>query len=533
VSSSGQGSDGDSPSVDERPLCPSPRRGRWTAVATSVLAQPGKVFAVAFVIVFLNISAWSLATPLFASPDEPAQVIHAAALVRGQLIGTPIHGSSSAYTAVTVPALIADGNRYPSCFAFKISVPASCAEPLTTSTKEVVTTTYVGRYPPLYYALVGIPSLLTVSTTGIYLMRIVSAIICALFIALAVMCVTAWSRRPLLLVGVLLAVTPMTLFLGGVVNPSGPEICSAICVWTSGCVLVLERADAPPRGLVVVLMASTVALVLSRGLSPLWVLFIVLLLALLGGHRASLQLLRGRAMRVPIIVVIGSVVAAVVWIVLAHANDLTPVGAVVPAHVGTGSLALSILGDTGSWVQHMIGVFGWLDTPSPLATYLIWYAAVGFVALCALGCSAPRGAVALLVLTALVVLVPVILSFEQAHRLGIIWQGRYIMPMAVGIPILATALSDGVGALGQFRSRMAVVICITLGIGEFAAFFTAQRRYASGLPGPLFPESGTWSPPTGNGLMTLWSLVASALLVGSIALVVCRFGADDGSPQVR
>ncbi|HXY45618.1 MAG TPA: hypothetical protein VEH29_15635, partial [Acidimicrobiales bacterium] len=74
-----------------------------------MLAQPGKVFAVAFVIVFLNISAWSLATPLFASPDEPAQVIHAAALVRGQLIGTPIHGSSSAYTAVTVPALIADG----------------------------------------------------------------------------------------------------------------------------------------------------------------------------------------------------------------------------------------------------------------------------------------------------------------------------------------------------------------------------------------------------------------------------------------
>ena len=73
----------------------------------AVLSSPLRVFTVSFVLVFLNMAAWSLASPLFSSPDEPAHVVHAVALDHGQLIGTPVGGSSSAITAVTVPASIA------------------------------------------------------------------------------------------------------------------------------------------------------------------------------------------------------------------------------------------------------------------------------------------------------------------------------------------------------------------------------------------------------------------------------------------
>ena len=231
-------------------------------------------------------AAWSLASPLFSSPDEPAHVVHAVALDHGQLIGTPVGGSSSAITAVTVPASIADSGRYSDCFRFRISVPASCARPLTTDSRAVESTTSAGRYPPLYYAIVGIPSLVSESTGGIYAMRLVSAALSALFVALAFMSICAWSRRTFMLVGVLLAVTPMTLFMGGVVNPNGPEICAALCMWTAGLVLVLERAEAPPRGLVIVLTASAVVLMLSRGISPLWVVLILVVLAILAGRRA-------------------------------------------------------------------------------------------------------------------------------------------------------------------------------------------------------------------------------------------------------
>ena len=126
-------------------------------------------------------------------------------------------------------------------------MPASCRDRFTTSnTRGDGTNTSAGRYPPLYYAIVGIPSLVSDSTGGIYAMRLVDAALSALFVALALTSICVWSRRRFMLVGVLLALTPMTLFLGGVVNPNGPEICAALCMWTAGLILVLERADDPP-----------------------------------------------------------------------------------------------------------------------------------------------------------------------------------------------------------------------------------------------------------------------------------------------
>jgi Predicted membrane protein (DUF2142) len=486
---------------------------------------------VAFVLIFLNMSAWSLATPLFASPDEPTHVVRAVALVRGQLIGNPIPGSLGAYSLVTVPALYAEGNHFP-CYAFKTKVPASCARPLAVNTKSVLTTTYVGHYPPLYYVIVGIPSLLTVSPTGIYLMRLVSAALCALFVALALMSVIAWSRRPLLLVGVLLAATPMTLFLAGMVNPNALEICAAICVWTSGFILLVERADAPPRGLLVVVTVSTVVLVLCRSLSPAWAVLIFLCLSSLLGWRRWVKLLRKQSLRVPIAIVTVAFLAAVSWIVAAHALVELPVSK-VPANEKSGTLLLAIIGNTGGWIRQMIGVFGWLDTPAPLATHLVWIAATGFVLLCALGTSRRRGILALLALTAAVLLIPVVIAYREAHSLGIDWQGRYILPLAVGIPILATALITGLDAISRFRSRIAVVLCVAIGIGDFAAFITAQRRYATGLPGPLLPLGGRWRPPLGNGVMTLWSLLATALLVGAIAFVVSRPRTNDEAASLQ
>ena len=512
--------------TDEHPA-PLPSRERWVAAATSVLTRPRKVFAVAFVLVFLNMAAWSLATPLFAAPDESAHVIHAAAVVRGQIIGTPVRGSP--ITSVTVSAFVADGVVDPLCFLFKTGVPASCAPPLTTNTKPVVTTTSVGRYPPLYYAVVGLPSLVTVSTTGIYLMRLVNAVMCALFIGLAVVCITTWSKRWFLLVGVLLALTPMVVYLGGVVNPNGPEVCEAVCVWTSGLVLVLERADAPPRGLVVIVAVSTSVLVLTRGLSPLWVVLILLILGFLAGRRRALDLLRMRSLKISLAIIAACGIAAVAWIIAAHSNSLAFGGPMLPAHEGSLDTLFNIFGYTGTWIQQMIGVFGYLDTPAPLATFFVWYVAIGFMVLLALSSSAPRSAIALLGLVAIVVLVPVVISYHGVHRFGIVWQGRYILPMAVGIPILSTALIDAAGAIARFRVRISVIFCICIGIGDFAAFFTSQRRYASGLPGPIDPAQGTWGPPLGNNLMTIWSLVATALLVAAVAFAVSRSQVDKTS----
>jgi Predicted membrane protein (DUF2142) len=480
-----------------------PRQGR------GLIARPWRVFVVVLVLAFLNMAVWSLATPFFASPDEPAQVARAVALVHGQLIGKTVKNSGNAITHVTIPKVYAAGSAYGSCFTFKDTVPASCAHRLTQSKTEVRSTTYVGRYPPLYYAIVGLPSLFTASGDGLYAMRLTSGLLNAVFLALGAFSIAAWSRSRFLLVGLLVAATPMTYFLGGVVNPSGLEITSAICLWCAGLVLVLERSDKPPPGLVAVVTVSAIALLLSRALSPLWVVGILLLLALLAGWRGLRALARARCVRWAVVPLVPAAAFAIGWIVVAHALDLLPVG--VKAKGSGTPLAAAILGDTGTWVQQMIGIFGWLDTLSPLLTYLFWYAAIGLFVLLALACARRRHSGALVLLILVVVFAPVAISYGQAHRLGVIWQARYIMPMAVGVPLMAVALVEHSPALREVRTRVATMVCGLLAVASFAAFAEALRRYVVGVKGPINYLQGHWHPPFGATTLTVAAFVVLAL----------------------
>ena len=75
-------------------------------------------------------------------------------------------------------------------------------------------------------------------------MRLVSAVITAALLASAITAVHR-SAAPLLLgVGLAVAVTPMVLFLGGLVNPSGPEIAAALAFWVCSLVLVSRPGPA-------------------------------------------------------------------------------------------------------------------------------------------------------------------------------------------------------------------------------------------------------------------------------------------------
>ncbi len=74
-------------------------------------------WAAGFLIVFTLLAAWSLATPRYAAPDEPAHAYRAASLVRGQLLGKPVNVPGDPRVVVQVPTtLTAVG---PGCFAFQ------------------------------------------------------------------------------------------------------------------------------------------------------------------------------------------------------------------------------------------------------------------------------------------------------------------------------------------------------------------------------------------------------------------------------
>jgi Predicted membrane protein (DUF2142) len=504
----------------------------WRAGTARLWCTPRRIFVTAFVLFFVTIATWSFATPFFASPDEPAHVSRAVALVHGQLIGHTIKSASNPLTIVRVPGLYVYGGAETSCFGFKPTVSASCSGPLRGTKRDISAQTYVGRYPPLYYAIVGLPSLASVSAGTLYAMRLMSALIGSMFLALAVMAIAVWSKSRFLLVAVLAATTPMTFFLASVVNPSGLEITSAVCLWSAGLVLVLEHADDPPKELIGVMVAGAVGLMLSRSLSPLWVVLILGLLAILGGKAVVFSIAKSRAALRSLFVLIPCGIFAVIWIVAAHALDLLPVGQRPSPNESHAHLVASIFGSTESWLQQMVGVFGWLDTVAPFVTNLAWYGVVGFILLLALSSGTRRQLLVLFLLVAIVIVVPVGISYNQAQRLGVIWQGRYIMPMAVGIPLLAVAIFERSGALAWLRPRLTTVCCVILTVGQLFAFGEALRRYTVGTTGPLNFLNGTWSPPGGTVFICLLEIVALVLLALMVRILVSNHRLWRATPPV-
>lgn len=237
-------------------------------------------------ILFCLSAAWSFATPIGAGQDEPAQLVKAASVARGEFVGSTPSGKSlalaarnglaycryvkfahvcnRAVTVVTVPQTFAN-LRIPACYRKRAKVPAGCAPGFSGSGQETMATTYVGRYPPLYYAIVGLPSLAWHSDVAVYLMRLLSGLLTALFVGLALALATVWSRSRMLTLAVAVTATPMVIILGSAVNPNGLEVATAICVWTGGLILVLERAGRPPTSLVAATAAAATVMVLTAG----------------------------------------------------------------------------------------------------------------------------------------------------------------------------------------------------------------------------------------------------------------------------
>lgn len=398
--------------------------------------RSSRSFIAAWLVTFCVLVAlgetWSLATPLGAAPDEPTQVIKAAAVVRGEWIGSKPPGKHhAALTEVREPATFANMGAQPTCYAFFNTHPAGCAPRLVASARTVTTTTYMGHYPPLYFLVVGWPSLVSSSRVAIYLMRLMSVVVNACFLAMAFACAYRWSSSRLLIGGLAIAVSPMVLFLSSVVNASSLEITAATAMWTAATVLVVDHPRYAPKALVAVLAVSTSVTASVRGLSPLWpVLVPVVLLPLIVGRVHLRDLFARRVVQGWGAFTLVAGVGAVAWVLLAHGLTVLRTG--LPPHGASSAyIARAVIGNYTFMVRQSIGYFGWLDTPSPSLTYLIWIgtASAGVVIAAITASRRALGALSMAILTS--ASVPFLLGFFTAHHDGLISQGRYFMPLTV------------------------------------------------------------------------------------------------------
>ncbi len=466
---------------------------------------------------------WSLATPLFGAPDEPEHVIRAVTEVHGQVLEPQAAHQLGGYTNVRVPATFASG-RQVGCYAFYRNDPANSAK-FATSHRDIKTVAEYGRYPPAYYAVVGLPSLVSSALRSVYVMRALAVVLVSALLAMGALSIATLPRRRIAAIGYAFAVTPMAVFLGSVVNPSGVEIAAGISLWASGTVLAVRSDGAIDPRLVRRVGIAGAALALCRQLGPLWVAIVVAVMVVLAGKAGTRRLAANRGVRVWGAVVLGAIAAQAVWLAVAGSVNLANLAGA--SHDPTSLVIRKSIGGSFSFFSQMIGNFGWLDTPTPTGVLVAWAFVLGLLVILGLAWSGRRAAGALAGVLALTVAVPIVLEAASAHSVGYVWQGRYGLPLAVGVPIVAGVLLSRTGNATALSGRVAAVAGAAFFFGQFFSLAQSMRRDMVGYNAKiLFVSHAAWSPPVPASLL----LVCFIVVLGAATIWLFRMPEPKRTP---
>jgi hypothetical protein len=499
---------------------------RGTRLLAGLTSTPRRVWLTTFVLATSLSAVWALSQPVLAGPDEPAHVVRADAIAHGLIGSEPrerlprvlrpvdddvrIVRAPEIYGSVVIPCFAHQRDLLPPCLRF--SGP--------TTDSDVAS--YEALQPPAYYAVVGLTSWLsTPGSRAVYMMRLVSAVLTGAFIATAFAAVRRSAAPRLLSTGVVIAITPMVLFLGGVVGPAGTEIAAAIAFWVCGLVLLSRAADRVERSLVTGAGIAGCVLALSRPLGPLWIGLIALALACVSSRTALRTVARSGRARVWAALVVAAMAVQVAWNVIAGPRDATLTGHVA-ANLSTVDQLADSFGATFGWYREMIGSFGWNETLTPTLTWVPWTAALGFLFFAALAWVARRCAGVLLALVAAVIVVPIVFELTPYHVDGGSWLGSSTLPLAVGVPILAAhGLTTTARGRDLLASRFVLAVGVIAGVGQFLAFAANLRRYTvGGSQDLLYWFHAQWDPPLPPLLLT----AGYAVLVA--AFLTCVLGLD-------
>lgn len=448
--------------------------------------------------VFLISASWAVATPLAGSPDEPSHIIKAAAVVRGELIGEPAGRPS--WTIVQVPQGLAEAQSWSQCFAFKPDTTAACSAEPRTGPGLAPAWTSAGLYNPVYYALVGWPSLIIDGGSAVVGMRLVSAAVSSALLALTVLVLLSFGRPLIALTGALAALTPMVFFLNGAVNPNALEISGASAVLA----LLLRCGLGPPPGATYRWVAAAVAAagalaVSARAVSPLWLAAFIVVAAIATPPARLRELARRWETWAAAGIIAAATVFAGGWAL--STNTLSNLGSFDGAGtVGPVRAFFEMLVDR-SFDAGMIGDFGWLDTPAPAVVIVLWSAGFLITVVSALALTRGRLLFALLASGAVFLLVPPLIQAASVMNSGYIWQGRYTLVAYVGVIVVATiGLSTSrAWTVGRVPSRVVWIVGAVAAFGQVVALAQMLRRFMSGSSVDWIDvlRLQQWSPPLG------------------------------------
>ena len=459
--------------------------------------------AMFFIAMLVVVVTWAAGIPRYASPDEPAHVFKAYGTAHGQLLGAalPPPFPTNLREFDGPDSLGAPDLR---CYVGLPDEPASCTAEVS---PQLISS--ASRYPPWYYGLVGLPVAATGESTSVFAYRFVSAILCVAALTLA-MWLAKRSRRPDVAGLQLAALTPMALFLMASVNPNAAEVAGFVAIWA--CLTRVTTDDELPMRWLMLASFMSALVVLMRPISIVWMagLVVVVLIGASGQRRRELFAWR------PLTWAVGPTAIALVvsWVWAVYSSFEVKDERLTNTLSLSAALHVSI-NNWGRYFRQTIGILGWLDTTLPFFVYVVWAAALVVVVVIHLRSANPRGVVALIALVAAWLALPLIINGFTNSRAGLTYQGRYSLPIFVGLVFLPMWSDRSTLRWPRLSQRGLVGIVLALVVvAEVGAFWQMLRRFSVGADGKIILTGRLpWQPSVDP--MVLIAINAIAMLAVS------------------
>ena len=441
---------------------------------------------------------WSLVNPMLASPDETVHILRAQSIAAGDF--------TNPFTSDGLPIDSVE------CFRFQPEVTAACQD-LTWGPDGTQRIGPTEGYPPLYHVIAAVPALFSSGLAGAYLMRIWMAVVIVALVAWAAALATRPGSGPWPLTGVAIAVTPMGMFSVATVNPSGMAVASALLL-VVGAISVFESRWTG-REVIAAIAVGAFGLALSRRDGLLWLGVLTAVLAPLWGPEVR-RLWSRRTTRSTQVVI--GVVTALAAVALVWARP-TIARFVENWRNDAGTSWWEAARFLRGYLSQVVGVLGWLDSPIGEEAFWVALVVVGFVVL--LGTVSDHRRLALATSLGLVGLLvsPVVIGMIRFPYL----QGRYLLPIWVGMAVVAGAAAAGGDTGVRFDRRATRLVLAVWAVIHLIAGLQNLRRYAVGRSGSWnFVVDAEWSPPMMPNVVAVMLYFGATFVAGVGLLAALR-----------
>ena len=446
-------------------------------------------------------AVWILVMPPFAGSDEFDHAYRAAAAARGQWAIDPVNATRGTGAFLKVPADIVDAARA-ECEDLQYTRDPDCVG--TPDGDNVIVASGAGRYHPLFYAVIGTPALPFDGTAALYVMRIMTALLAAAFVWLAALAASTWARSRWPYLGIAVACTPVALYSSSIAAPNGVEMMAALALWMSLIGLLVAPSE-HIRRLAITAGISGAVLATLRPLGPLWclIVFAGVLVAVRSDPGRIRALMRRPAVLGAAGLVLVSALQSTAWVIAVHALKLGVEGQIHTTLSHRFDLAASQL---PAWIFQAIAAFPLRNNASHPVVYICYLLLFAIVVAVGLRFGTNRVRLATVLLIAFVLVFPYLTTVQSWDKYRGAWQGRYGLPVAIGIVLLVAYALDRSGR--DLRGPMRLLLMLLFVVSQ-----TIAPAYTLRLEVRVSPQldSRAWVQP--SMILTIVLACASAALM--------------------